>query len=47
MALGTERALAVTGIWARVLEWLTAIAKQLAVPLSLAGNAIAPAATSC
>ncbi len=44
MALGTERALAVTGIWARVLEWLTAIAKQLAVPLSLAGNAIAPAA---
>jgi two-component system sensor histidine kinase ChvG len=42
MALGTERALAVSGLWARVLEWLTALAKQLAVPLSVAGHAIAP-----
>lgn len=42
MALRTERALAVSGLWARVLDWLTVSAKQLAVPVTLLGGLVAP-----
>lgn len=43
MALGTERALAVTGVWARMLEWITAAARQLAAPLAALLALISPA----
>lgn len=43
MALGTERDLAVTGVWARMLEWAAAVARQLAAPLAALLALISPA----
>jgi two-component system sensor histidine kinase ChvG len=42
MALGTERALAANGVWARVTDWLTATARLLPVLLRLMRRQISP-----
>lgn len=42
MALGTERAFAVTGAWARLWERAALLAKQLAVPLTAVAGFVAP-----
>ena len=43
MALGTERALAVSGVWARTLEGVSGAARQFAAPLAAASSRVAPA----
>ena len=44
MALGTERTLAVAGVWVRFWEWLAGLAKRLAVPPQTAARYISPLA---